>query len=215
MGWCSSLSTCSGEFVGLTNCPVCGGRHHEGSASQIYCQQYGKIKEILAEMERKNESWVPEGSMEDPFEGTLSDFWQQRLWNNIRNFILKRDNFTCQNCGLKCEKGATHPKSSRIAEERGVWNKDSNDYEMKWQRIEPGQYHYHGTDSWFELEVHHIIPRSRGGTNHPKNLKTVCDQCHDVYTAELHRDNGRKRRDDLKSAKIKNVPKLEEYLGQD
>lgn len=27
-------------------------------------------------------------------------------------------------------------------------------------------------------EVHHIIPRIRGGSNHPKNLITLCHDCH-------------------------------------
>lgn len=29
------------------------------------------------------------------------------------------------------------------------------------------------------LEVHHIIPRAQGGSNHPCNLVTLCLQCHD------------------------------------
>lgn len=29
-----------------------------------------------------------------------------------------------------------------------------------------------------ELEVHHIIPRSRGGSDHPLNLVTLCKACH-------------------------------------
>jgi 5-methylcytosine-specific restriction endonuclease McrA len=197
----------------LVDCPICGRRHFDGSASQIYCQQYGKIKELLAEMEKKNESWAPEGSTEDPFDGTLTDFWQRRLWNNIRSFILKRDNNTCQDCGLKCENGTIAPKSSRIADEKIIWKKDGG-HELEWHRIEPGQYQYHGTDSWFELEVHHIIPRCKGGTHHPRNLKTVCDQCHDLYTAELHRENGRERQNEKKAAKVKGMPKLEEYLNK-
>jgi len=28
------------------------------------------------------------------------------------------------------------------------------------------------------LEVHHKIPRSRGGTNAPDNLITLCSACH-------------------------------------
>lgn len=198
----------------LVDCPICGRRHHDGSASQIYCQQYGKLKELLADMEKKNESWAPEGSTDDPFPGTFTDFWQQRFWFAIRNHILKRDNFTCQDCGLRCENGTIAPKSSRIANEKIVW-KEGGGYELKWHRIEPGDYNYHSTDSWFELEVHHIIPRSRGGTHHPRNLKTVCDQCHDLYTAELHRENGRERQKEKKAAKVKGMPKLEEYLERD
>lgn len=28
------------------------------------------------------------------------------------------------------------------------------------------------------LEVHHIVPLSRGGTNHKTNLITLCEKCH-------------------------------------
>lgn len=33
------------------------------------------------------------------------------------------------------------------------------------------------------LEVHHIMPKYLKGRNHPRNLITLCDQCHD----EVHR----------------------------
>lgn len=31
-------------------------------------------------------------------------------------------------------------------------------------------------------EVHHIVPRSRSGSDHPRNLKTLCTMCHRRYT---------------------------------
>ena len=36
------------------------------------------------------------------------------------------------------------------------------------------------------LEVHHIIPRGMGGTNHPANLKVVCQECHKKYNEEFN-----------------------------
>jgi hypothetical protein len=36
------------------------------------------------------------------------------------------------------------------------------------------------------LEIHHIVPRSRGGTHHPDNLITLCSSCH----AQVHRGKG-------------------------
>ena len=33
-------------------------------------------------------------------------------------------------------------------------------------------------DGPFGHEVHHIIPRARGGSDHPKNLITLCHDCH-------------------------------------
>jgi 5-methylcytosine-specific restriction endonuclease McrA len=37
---------------------------------------------------------------------------------------------------------------------------------------------------WY-TEVHHIIPRVKGGGDHPANLKTLCVECHRKYTDEL------------------------------
>jgi 5-methylcytosine-specific restriction endonuclease McrA len=36
------------------------------------------------------------------------------------------------------------------------------------------------------LEIHHIIPRTQGGTNDPQNLTTLCSACH----AQEHREQG-------------------------
>ncbi len=45
-------------------------------------------------------------------------------------------------------------------------------------------------------EIHHIVPRSRGGTEHPANLRTLCSKCHMKYTKELREENVvRQRRD--------------------
>ena len=35
------------------------------------------------------------------------------------------------------------------------------------------------------LETHHIIPQSKGGSDHPHNLKTLCQKCHRKYTNDL------------------------------
>lgn len=37
--------------------------------------------------------------------------------------------------------------------------------------------------SWF-TEVHHLVPRSEGGSDHPSNLVTLCVMCHKRITAE-------------------------------
>jgi hypothetical protein len=38
--------------------------------------------------------------------------------------------------------------------------------------------------SWY-LEVHHIRPRVANGSDHPRNLKTLCLECHGRYTDSL------------------------------
>jgi len=57
-------------------------------------------------------------------------------WRAKREDILKRDGFTCGNCGENAIKTGT------------------------------------------QLHVHHIVPRSKGGTHKPSNLKTLCERCH-------------------------------------
>ena len=39
-----------------------------------------------------------------------------------------------------------------------------------------------------ELEVHHITPISKKGTNNPRNLITLCPQCHRRKTNSLLRE---------------------------
>lgn len=36
--------------------------------------------------------------------------------------------------------------------------------------------------------VHHIVPRSRNGTNHPNNLACICNDCHEKrpYHSHMH-----------------------------
>lgn len=36
------------------------------------------------------------------------------------------------------------------------------------------------------MEVHHIIPRGLGGTDHPRNLKLVCYKCHAKYNEKFN-----------------------------
>lgn len=38
-----------------------------------------------------------------------------------------------------------------------------------------------------ELHVHHIIPRSEGGTNDLSNLVTLCAKCHSIQDAKGHK----------------------------
>lgn len=62
-------------------------------------------------------------------------------WNNVKYYVLARDNYTCQLCHKKHKK----------------------------------------------LNVHHIIYRSKGGSDRPSNLITVCEDCH---TIKNHRPGG-------------------------
>lgn len=48
---------------------------------------------------------------------------------------------------------------------------------------------YEGCGIHHTLEVHHIIPRRRGGTDHPANLIALCHDHHRIQPAH-HRDSG-------------------------
>jgi len=43
------------------------------------------------------------------------------------------------------------------------------------------------------LEVHHIIPKSKGGSDDPSNLVTLCQRCHAKEHGFKHGENRRKR----------------------
>jgi len=75
------------------------------------------------------------------------------------------------------------------------------------------EFDHNTTQRWNEVEVHHIIPRTKGGSDHPKNLKTVCAKCHRKYTDELLGELGPLRAKQNKINKVKEtVPKsLEEF----
>lgn len=42
------------------------------------------------------------------------------------------------------------------------------------------------TSGNYQIHVHHIIPRWAGGTDHPRNLRTLCAKCH----TEVHQKMG-------------------------
>ncbi len=69
-------------------------------------------------------------------------------WWRLREAIVKRDDFICQDCGRK-----VNPPEQ---------NQGNNDF-----------------------EIHHIIPKSVGGSDHPLNLKTLCVHCHRKQTNYL------------------------------
>ena len=37
------------------------------------------------------------------------------------------------------------------------------------------------------LHVHHIVPLSKGGTNNPSNLRTLCEDCHKLLHPHMRR----------------------------
>lgn len=74
------------------------------------------------------------------------------FWNTISRECFNRDNYTCQNC----HKNLAQLQKDMVSEYgKKVWS----------------PVHYN-------LECHHIIPISMGGSNKLDNLVTLCGKCH-------------------------------------
>jgi len=81
-------------------------------------------------------------------------------WIRTRQRVIWRDNITCQECGICPDRPA------RVYREGTGYRANGG----------------------ISLEVHHIKPRSKGGTDDDDNLVTLCQTCHDKPAAhpELH-----------------------------
>ena len=93
------------------------------------------VKEIIIETGQFDIQKIknPEISGVEYQQGEQLGFW------NVREYVLCRDNHTCQHC-----KGKSKDKI---------------------------------------LNVHHLVHRSKGGTDRPDNLITLCETCHKKYHA--------------------------------
>lgn len=114
------------------------------------------------------------------------------VWDEVREQILERDEFTCQDCGLSKEMQwrAYHQVHERIKErsphpsggteaEFDAWRDRRRELERRYDVGSPtGNFH-----------VDHITPISDGG--HPfdeSNLQTLCAECHEAKTARENSD---------------------------
>jgi len=136
-------------------CDHCG-RFHWTESSKGWCTLY---KTLRGELGKELPTALPEGSKEPPPWGDIN------AWNDIRDGMLGRDAHTCQDCGIK---------------ESGLWGAF-----LEAKGLPPDTkgsdlpYEVSGEMAvWTTLEVHHIVPRVAGGTNHPENLITLCRACH-------------------------------------
>jgi len=82
---------------------------------------------------------------------------------------------------------------------------------------------YHCTDCGIDLkapmqfltyEAHHIIPRCKGGTEHPANLRTLCSKCHRKYTNELLGEIAIGRKTEKMLTFLATNPPLERYCEE-
>jgi 5-methylcytosine-specific restriction protein A len=162
---------------GLLPCPYCHRRHRSGSTAKRLCEDWHSVKDVLKEMRARRlggRLYLEEGTTLLPYRPDTPDLVRQLIWMRLKGAIVRRDRFTCQDCGEAF--GRTRRKV-----------------------YEPNLRSGRGGYRWESLEVHHIVPRSRGGSDHPGNLKTLCPSCHRGYTSELRQDSmeARRREEDI------------------
>ncbi len=168
---------------GTVHCKWCGKRHAPGSLNRRLCQEWHMFKASHRENQKGmagDRKFFLYGSRTVVFSHDCDEALRRLLWPRVHITILRRDRFTCQDCGRQ-------GRQVVAGKLRG-------------------------------LEVHHIIPRSEGGTDHPTNLKTVCHECHKRYTAESARDRAiiRSTERQVNSLSIQNYRiEVEELEGED
>ena len=147
-------------------CPHCGHRHRTDSNSRMICEAWASIKQVLKQMRADfpgMRKYYLIGTKQLPYAADTTDLVRRVLWPRIKSAVLRRDKYICQDCGVNFERGRIKVYDPTLRRGKGGTRYES-------------------------LEVHHIIPRSRGGSDHPGNLKTLCPACHRRYTNELITD---------------------------
>ena len=92
-------------------------------------------------------------------------------WRNVRNSILKRDNYTCQICGLKLNKKKRHNKVI------GNW--------LECDHIIPKSYYTFLGYNFDTLE--NKVKTVLEFLHNDNNLRTLCYKCHRKITLDNHR----------------------------
>jgi 5-methylcytosine-specific restriction endonuclease McrA len=147
----------------LTPCPFCKKRHFEGSTAKRLCEEWSSVKQVLKQMrgERPDgQMYFNQGTTLLPYSESTPDLVRRLIWIRLKSAVLRRDRYVCQDCGT--DFGKRRRKTCYATARRGK-----------------------GGYVWESLEVHHIIPRSKQGSDHPGNLKTLCPACHRKYTSGL------------------------------
>ncbi|MDD1743889.1 MAG: HNH endonuclease [Methanomassiliicoccales archaeon] len=147
----------------LIPCSFCKKRHYEGSTAKRLCEEWSSVKLVLKELREKRPEgrrYYEMGTTELPYSESTPDLVRRLIWIRVKSAVLRRDRYICQDCG------ADFGRRRRKA-------------------FDPNARRGRGGYVWESLEVHHIIPRSKRGSDHPGNLVTLCPACHRKYTSEL------------------------------
>ena len=156
----------------LVACAFCHRRHHENSTAKRLCEEWHSVKDALKRMRAEHpgeKKYYEQGTVELPYSFDTPDLVRRLIWLRLKSAILRRDGHACQDCGVAFERARRKIFDPSLRRGKGGFR-------------------------WEYLEVHHIVPRSRGGSDHPGNLKTLCPSCHRKYTSELMVDVVQERR---------------------
>jgi 5-methylcytosine-specific restriction protein A len=121
------------------------------------------VKLILKQMRQDQpggQRYYDTGTVQLPYSDSTPDLVRRLIWIRVKSAVLRRDRYVCQDCGA--DFGRRRRKAFDANTRRG-----------------------RGGYVWESLEVHHIIPRSKQGSDHPGNLMTLCPTCHRKYTSGL------------------------------
>jgi 5-methylcytosine-specific restriction endonuclease McrA len=98
--------------------------------------------------------------------------------------VLDRDHGICAICGADTLKMAR----IRVLVRRDGWLEYMH-LKLHWKDLGMND----GVSDFWQAD--HIVPRVRGGTNDIANIRTVCEACHKIETANLAADRAAERRD--------------------
>ncbi len=146
----------------MVPCEYCGRKHKDGSNSQMICQAWSIAKDQLKLLRARlpeGHRYYDQGTTVLPYPEGTTPLVRRLVWQKMRTAVLRRDRYRCQEC--KVDFGGRRKK-----------------------RLHPDLRHGKGGYRWDSLEVHHIIPRAAGGSDHPGNLITLCPECHAKHTRE-------------------------------
>ena len=115
---------------------------------------YGKVKDTFWTDERGRRFGVPgPGKRLRPHANSVHAA--------LRAFVFRRDGFCCVRCGWES------PAPMPDYDGRSIPALTAERARSRWVTIPTLNY----------LEVDHVQPRSRGGSNHPDNLQSLCRRC--------------------------------------